>query len=141
MDDALLEGLADHADALRTSDDLEGLAEGLELGVVYDRLPSGVYGLRAVGLVIVTCLRDPARRMIVGVHECAHDAMRSSRLSHCHADVWVLTLAMAAPRRMLEEHRASIGGPVDLAAVAGIPWWAAALRLEMPSVSEWLRAA
>ena len=25
--------------------------------------------------------------------------------------------------------------------LAGHPWWAAALRLEMPSVSQWLRAA
>lgn len=63
------------------------------------------------------------------LHELAHVVLQRLGWRHSHADVWILALAIAAPRSMLRAHRPTDG--IALAALSRLPAWAAAYRLEM----------
>jgi len=139
LDDFTVEGFADYADALRGADPhFEALAKALSLAVEYVKLPSGLYGLRGPGVILVGLMKSGERREVVGSHECCHHLARLSKQRHHHADVWAMTIATVAPRRRLLELRGTVESPGDLAAACGIPWWTAELRLENPLVRRWL---
>lgn len=59
----------------------------------------------------------------------AHLILQRLGWRHSHADVWILALAMAAPRSMLRAQRQIDG--VGLAVLSRLPAWAAAERLDM----------
>lgn len=63
------------------------------------------------------------------LHELAHFLVEREGWVDTHSDVWRLTLMLAMPRSMCRGRSIE-----DLAAVAGVPWWAAQLRLNMTTV-------
>lgn len=69
------------------------------------------------------------------LHELAHWMLQKADLPDAHGDVWTLALMLAAPESLLRRLRATGGiTAVRLAAETGMPWWAAALRLDMTAV-------
>ena len=80
-------------------------------------------------LVIVRPSRDGATLALRILHELAHLILQRLGWRHSHADVWILALAMAAPRSMMRKHRPS--SALDLAGLSQLPAWAAAERLVM----------
>lgn len=109
----------------------EGLAAhaGLTL-VVMDWLPNGVEALLLGRTIFVQ--RGKRRRMVVAIlHETAHSLLTNSGMHHSHADVWCLTLALAAP---LSTIRASSPTALDLHDERELPMWAARTRLAMATV-------
>lgn len=59
----------------------------------------------------------------------------AAALPDAHGDVWTLALLLAAPESLLRRMRATGDlSAVRLAAETGMPWWAAALRLDMTVV-------
>lgn len=142
VDRATLESLAEAVYEARTADPAgrfdRDSARGVALGQGVEvetsgRLPDGVDGLAilAWAVVIVRYSRDNATLALRILHELAHLVLERFGWRHSHADVWYLTLALAAPRSLLGSRHAANGNALDLAALAGIPAWAAAARLSM----------
>lgn len=142
IDRATLEGLAEAVYDARQADPRRGIdrdsARGIALGqgVEVDtsgRLPEGVDGLAilAWAVVIVRYSRDNATLALRILHELAHLVLEQLGWRHSHADVWYLALAMAAPRSLLARQPPANCNALDLAALARIPAWAAAARLDM----------
>lgn len=80
-------------------------------------------------LVIVRPSRDGATEALRILHELAHLMLQRLGWRHSHADVWILALAMAAPRSMMQAHRPT--SALALAGLSRLPAWAAAERIEM----------
>lgn len=134
VDVAVLEALAEHPHALAPTAAVPELvaAAGLSLAPAPD-LPPGVEALLVpTGLVLARPRRDTARARLAVLHEVAHHLLGCAALVHTHADVWALTLALAAPRSVVRALLAGAGGdvtPLHLAAATGMPAWAAEARL------------
>lgn len=78
---------------------------------------------------------DPAYVLMLILHELAHWMLVDAGLPDAHGDVWTLALALAAPESLLRRLRATGDlSAVRLAAETGMPWWAAALRIDMTVV-------
>lgn len=78
---------------------------------------------------------DPAYVLMLILHELAHWMLQKADLPDAHGDVWTLALMLAAPESLLRRLRATGDlSAVRLAAETGMPWWAAALRLDMTAV-------
>lgn len=140
VDRATLEGLAEHAYEARKGDAARGIAadsaRGIALGqgaevVIDSHFPDGVDGLSLMeaALLIVRYSRDNATLALRILHELAHLILDRLGWRYSHSDVWYLALAMAAPRSLLMRQPAN-SNALDIAALAGIPAWAAATRLE-----------
>jgi len=132
VDVHLLEMLAEHAEAARDGDGPEGLARGQGVDVVTDAgFPEGIDGLALYEdrLIIVRPSRDRATEWLRILHELAHWMLMAMGWAHSHGDVWMLALALGAPRSLLRRERP--GCAVALAAASGLPAWAAFARLGM----------
>lgn len=146
IDQAVLEGIAQHAFDARDGneddpdpaqrfarDSARGIAKGQGFEVAIDGgLPDGFDGIALLKylLVIVRPSRDGYTLTLRILHELAHLILERLGWRHTHGDVWYLALAMAAPGSMLRELPAGVD-PLDLAALAGVPAWAASMRLVM----------
>jgi len=148
VDDGLIEGLAEWA--LSEGPALKDVARLLKVEIRTQSLPAGVYGMRVAfpegvggpelrGYVLVAPLKASAMRRLVIAHELCHGVLRGAKLSHSHVDVWAVTLALLMPRAAL----LAMGCPnvTEMAAVFGVPWWAAWARLKMSRVSAEISAA
>lgn len=132
VDVHLLEMLAEHAEDLRDGDGPEGLARGQGVDVETDAgFPEGIDGLALYEdrLIIVRPSRDRATEWLRILHELAHWMLMAMGWAHSHGDVWMLALALGAPRSLVRRERP--GCAVALAAASGLPAWAAFARLEM----------
>lgn len=132
VDIALLECLAEHAHEARKADTAQGIAEGQCVEVRTDGgFPPWFDGiaLAEFDMVIVRPSHDPALLALRILHELAHLLLDRTRWAHSHGDVWVLTLALAAPGSVLRGARPTTA--LDLAALARVPAWVAAARLAM----------
>jgi hypothetical protein len=140
IDRGTIEGLAEHAYDAREADpagrfhrdSARGIALGQGVEVATDgTLPLGCDGLAVLELllVIVRPSTDSATEALRILHELAHLILQRLGWRHSHADVWILALAMGAPRSMLRAQRQIDG--VGLAALSRLPAWAAAERLDM----------
>ncbi len=131
VDPCLLEVLADHVHALATSPSLDDLCAAAGCAWAFADLPAAQEGrLDAWGTVFVRRHRDPARVRLVVLHEVAHWVLGRAGVRHEHVDVWLLTLALGAPRATVLRLQQS-GRPtsLDLAVETGLPAWAAEARL------------
>lgn len=131
VDGALVEVLAAHVHELAASASLDELCAAAGCRWAFADLPEGQDGrLDPWGGVFVRRHRDPARTRLVVLHEVAHWVLGRSGVAHAHADVWALTLALGAPREVLERLRRE--GRLDalsLAVDTGLPAWAAEARI------------
>jgi hypothetical protein len=136
VDRGLIEAMADQAREARDGDGAEGIARGQRVTVHLDPdLPHGVDGLVTSEAIYVRPRGSPAYVFVLILHELAHWMLSKAGLPDAHGDVWTLALALAAPLSLLRRLRAA--GPLDavrLAGETGLPWWAAALRLDMTAV-------
>lgn len=132
----MLESIAECAHAMATAPGVEGLVEGQGVRLVLDPdLPSGIDGLATDTTIYVRPRGGAAYVAILILHELAHILLARAGLPDTHGDVWMLALALAAPRPVLARLRgAGVVTPVGLAAAVGMPWWAAGLRLDMTAV-------
>lgn len=132
VDVLLLEMLAEHAEDERKGDGPEGLAAGQGVDVEFDAgFPDGHDGIALYEdrLIIVRPSKDRATQWLRILHELAHWMLMDRGWSHSHGDVWLLALALGAPRSLVRRERPV--GAVSLAAASGLPAWAASARLEM----------
>lgn len=132
----LIEALADHAwdCAEGEGTDLERIARGQGYTLTADpTLPRGWRGLLLGDELVYRPHRDPYQERVVIAHEVGHCVARRARLRMAHPDIWRLSLAVLARRAVVQQTRA-LSSPATHAAVlaahAGVPWWAAAARLE-----------
>ena len=132
----VIESMAEQAWEARDGDGAEGLARGQKASVTLDpELPHGVDGLVTSQGIYVRPRGDPAYVLILILHELAHWMLAKAGLPDAHGDVWTLALALAAPESLLRRLRAAGDlTAVRLAAETGMPWWAAALRIDMTAV-------
>ncbi len=129
VDGEFLEVLADHVHASRFGDGLPGLAAGqgfvlhdADLPACFPAAPSDD------GLLLVRSALDAESRTLSVLWALARHALQS--LPHGPVEAWSLTLAIGAPRNVLRDLRARGQlTPDHLAAVTGLPAWAAAWRL------------
>lgn len=100
--------------------------------IIDGTLPAGYDGLALLDLllILVRPSRDGATVSIRILHELAHLILQRLGWRHSHGDVWYLALAMAAPSAMLRDPY-TCGSALRLAALAGVPAWAASMRLVM----------
>jgi hypothetical protein len=93
--------------------------------------PAGCDGLAVLELllVIVRPSRDGATEALRILHELAHLMLQRLGWRHSHADVWILALALAAPRSMMRDHHPT--SALVLAGLSRLPAWAAAERIIM----------
>jgi hypothetical protein len=128
--------MAEQAWEARDGEGPVGLALGQKAPVTLDpELPQGLDGLVTSQGIYVRPRGDPAYVLILILHELAHWMLVAAGLPDAHGDVWALALALAAPGSLLQRLRAA--GDVtalQLAAESGMPWWGAALRLDMTAV-------
>lgn len=132
----LIESMSEQAHEARDGEGAEGLARGQGAPVTLDpELPHGVDGLVTAQGIYVRPRGDPAYVLMLILHELAHWMLVKADLPDAHGDVWTLALALAAPESLLRRLRATGDlSAVRLAAETGMPWWAAALRLDMTAV-------
>lgn len=131
-DAATLAGIAIGARLVAEDRSARGLARAAGLEVAHEPgLPASVPAL-LVGLVILLRRRTDARRETLAIlHELAHYLLARAEPLHTHADVWALTLLLAAPPAALSA-LAVAGVPLDadhLAWELTLPRWAAEERL------------
>lgn len=132
VDVKLLEAFAECVEAQRDGDGPEGLARGQKVDVETDAgFPEGLDGIALVddNLLIVRPSRDRATEWLRILHELAHWLLMKAGLTHSHGDVWMLALALGAPGSMVRREQPE--GGIALAAVSGLPAWAAFARLDM----------
>ena len=132
VDVKLIEAIAECVEEQRDGDGPEGLARGQKVDVEYDAgFPEGRDGIALVDddLLIVRPSRDRATEWLRILHELAHWLLQKAGLTHSHGDVWMLALALGAPASMVRREQPACG--IALAAVSGLPAWAAFARLEM----------
>lgn len=132
VDPHLIEALAEHAHEKRKGDGPEGLARGQGVDVERDAgFPDGQDGIALYEdrLLIVRPSKDRATEWLRILHELAHWMLMREGWSHSHGDVWLLTLALGAPKSLLERVRPECG--VALAGESGLPAWAACARWDM----------
>lgn len=129
----LIESMSEQAHEARDGEGAEGLARGQGAMVTLDpELPHGVDGLVTEQGIYVRPRGDPAYVLMLILHELAHWMLVDAGLPDAHGDVWTLALALAAPESLLRRLRATGDlSAVRLAAETGMPWWAAALRVDM----------
>ena len=132
----VLESIAECVHAMATAPGVEGLVEGQAVRLVLDPdLPSGIDGLATDTTIYVRPRGGASYVAILILHELAHILLARAGLPDTHGDVWILALALAAPRAALARLRAAgVVTAVGLAAAVGMPWWAASLRLDMTHV-------
>lgn len=131
VDHRLIEMLAEHAEEKRDGDGPEGLARGQGVDVERDAgFPEGRDGIALYEdkLLIVRPSKDRATEWLRILHELAHWMLMDSGWRHSHADVWLLTFALGAPRSMVQRLRPECA--VALAGFSGLPAWAAEARLD-----------
>jgi hypothetical protein len=94
-------------------------------------LPDGVEAvLLPNGDIVVRARRDRRRMALAILHELAHWLLQRAGIGHSHADVWCLTLALAAPCSVLLELRRRGELTIDgLHPVATVSRWALSARL------------
>ncbi|MFA9271217.1 MAG: hypothetical protein ACEQSX_10745 [Baekduiaceae bacterium] len=132
VDAALLEMLAEHAEELRDGDGPEGLAKGQGVDVEFDRgFPDGHDGIALYDdkLLIVRPSKDRATQWLRILHELGHWMLMDAGWSHSHGDVWLLALALGAPKSLVRRERP--GSALALAACSGLPAWAASVRFRV----------
>lgn len=137
-DAALVEALAAHARAARVDVPegeaivdawAEGIARGQRLRVVGCAMPAGLPASLSGTTVYLSTLLGRMFGRVAVVHEAAHALLATAGFVDSHGDVWRLTLAILMPRELCRGR-----DPIDLAAAAGVPWWAAVLRADMTTV-------
>lgn len=83
------------------------------------------------GVIHVKPFRDVRTEDVLVSHELLHPVLGAEHPHHSHSDVWHAALATLAPRGMLRAlARTGRLSPAEIAVEAGMPWWAAALRLD-----------
>lgn len=133
----LIESMADQAWEARDGEGAEGLVRGQKAPPVKygPDLPQGYDGLLTSEAIHIRPRGSPAYILMLILHELAHWMLAKAGLDDPHGDVWALALALAAPLALLRRLRAEGElTAVRLAAETGMPWWAAALRLDMTAV-------
>ena len=133
----LVESMADQAWEARDGDGAEGLARGQKAPPVkYDpELPQGQDGMLTTQAIYIRPRGSAGYVLMLILHELAHWMLARAGLDDPHGDVWALALALAAPLALLRRLKAEGElTAVRLAAEAGMPWWAAALRIDMTAV-------
>lgn len=133
-----LEDLASEVHARARTADLDGLVAAAGCTVILeDALPNGVEAMVLPnGVILARPQRDERRLMLVILHEVAHHIVAKAGIWHSHADVWCLTLALAAPISVLERLRRRGDLTVtELECVVPVSTWALEARLEMPTVT------
>lgn len=97
------------------------------------RVPEPFFGFVSPhsGVIHVRPFRDVRVEDALIGHELLHPVLAKEHPMHGHADVWFAALATLAPRRLLLRlRRAGRLSAGEIAAEAGIPWWAADARLQ-----------
>jgi hypothetical protein len=124
VDAGHIEGLArDAHEASRLTDPFDsqsGEAIAMALGYLVLRSPASACGVACL-LPGILAARPSSCGQIWNLrvlHEIAHAILRAHHPHHSHADVWALTLALAAPRGTLRR----------LDAARHVPPWALRLR-------------
>lgn len=126
VDAGHLEGLASHVHELAHAilphpfHPASGEALALALGYLVLRNPAAACGAACLlpGIITVRpCVCELIWNLRV-LHELAHALLRLHHPQHSHADVWALTLALAAPRGTLQR----------LDTARHVPPWALRLR-------------
>jgi hypothetical protein len=132
-DGAVLEAMAAaaHDDE---SLDVDDVAAAVGCEVRTERaLPDGVDAVLLPGGIVLARPRRDARRVLFAIlHELAHQMLIDAGIAHSHADVWRLTLALAAPLALLRRLRGETPLTLrDLHWSVQLPAWALRVRFEM----------
>lgn len=129
-DPSLLEALAEHARSVADTDDPRDIAGAQCVAVrEVERIAQGLPAALTRSRIYVSADLPKTLVLLAILHELAHFLVEREGWIDTHSDVWRLTLMLAMPRSMCRGRSVE-----DLAAAAGVPWWAAALRMNMTTV-------